>query len=53
MKLDLGSGPKEYWVEDTPDWIHLDCEKYDGVVEWRCPDRIPVEDDSTDEVYIG
>ncbi|MCD6214671.1 MAG: hypothetical protein J7J46_06815 [Candidatus Desulfofervidus sp.] len=53
MKLDLGSGPKGYWVEDTPDWVHLDCEKYEGVMKWECPERIPVEDGSTDEVYIG
>jgi len=53
MKLDLGSGPRSHWVSEGPDWLHLDCDDYEGVIKWLCPERIPVGDESVDEVYIG
>jgi len=54
LKLDLGSGPRENWYADGDKWLHLDCEKYEGVVQWQCPEeRIPVEDRTVDEVFVG
>jgi len=54
MKLDIGSGDKEHWFKpEEKDWVRLDCEEYEGVRKWVCPDKLPVEDNSVDEVYIG
>jgi len=53
LKLDIGSGPKDHWYSEDPEWVHLDCEGYEGVVKWECPERLPVDDTSVDEVYIG
>ena len=54
MKLDIGSGDKEHWFKpEEQGWIRLDCERYEGVTYWVCPDKLPVEDNSVSEVYIG
>jgi len=53
LKLDLGSGPRNRWYSEDPEWIHLDCEPYEGVIIWECPENIPVGDKMVDEVYIG
>ena len=52
-KLDIGSGPKDYWVSTDPDWWHLDKEEYDGVIRWKCPERLPVSNKEVEEAYIG
>ena len=53
LKLDIGSGDREHWYSEDPEWVHLDCEPYEGVIVWECPEKIPVKNKSVDEVYIG
>jgi len=53
VKLDIGSGPKDYWYSEDPEWLHLDCEPYEGVIPWTCPSQLPIENNSVDEVYMG
>jgi len=53
VKLDLGSGPRDFWVSDESDWLHLDCEPYEGVIQWTCPEPIPVKDRSVEVAYLG
>ena len=54
MKLDIGSGPREYWISEDSDWIHLDREAYEGVVQWEWPkDKLPVGNNEVDEIWIG
>jgi len=53
VKIDVGSGPRDYWVDDSPEWIHLDCKPYEGVIQWTCPDPLPFDDGEVEEAYIG
>jgi len=54
IKLDIGSGPRDYWISEDEEWIHLDKDNYPGVVQWEWPrDRIPMDDETVDEVWIG
>ena len=54
MKLDIGSGPKEFWFKpEEKDWIRLDCEEYEGVTHWVCPEKLPAPDNSVEEAYVG
>lgn len=53
VKLDLGSGPRERWVSSDPEWLHFDCEDYEGVIKWNCPGKLPFDANVVDEIYIG
>lgn len=53
VRLDLGSGPKNRWCSYDKEWAHLDCEDYEGVIKWCCPDKIPVDSKSIRQVHCS
>ena len=53
-KLEVGSGGEDFWFwSRDQEAIRLDCDPYDGVTKWVCPDRMPVEDNIIMDCYVG
>ena len=53
-RLDVGSGGKEHWFwPEDPLCIKLDCDTYEGVLRWDCPDRMPLNSKTIDDCYVG
>lgn len=56
VKLDIGSGPDNFWFwpEDDEDTVlRLDRVPFEGVIQWECPDPLPVKDKVASEAFIG
>lgn len=53
-KLDLGSGPKAaWWRPDDPTVAHLDSAGWLGSIVWYAEDKIPVDDNSIETIFMG
>jgi len=54
MKVDIGSGSRDHWYKENEEgWLRLDCDKYKDVVQWTCPERMPIESNTVEEAFIG
>lgn len=53
IKLDLGSGPEDFWYwQYGTDVIRIDVEKYPKVVQANCS-SLPIKDNTIKECFIG